>query len=245
MTGRIAICLIIKNEQRYLDEFVDYYLALGADKVIVYDNDSDIPITSSNPNVIIHKWRTIHPGNQSLAYFDCARRYRGQFKWIGFFDSDEYVILKKHSSLIEFLSCYDYANGVALNWLCFGSSGYEKHVSHKQYYKHSNPTNPINTHIKSFIKPEFMLSIPGDPHFLVGGTVDENGNKVTGPLWPHKRDIAYIKHCITRTKEDYLRKALLGRADIPEKEANFRAIDRWDSHDRDFNESQEETKTWI
>ena len=99
--NKIAICLIIKNEPQMIPEYVDYYLKLGADTIIIYDNDSDTPVVSDNPNVIVNKWATVWPANQMRAYHDCALRYSQEYKWIGFFDSDEYVILKKHNNLLR------------------------------------------------------------------------------------------------------------------------------------------------
>jgi hypothetical protein len=242
--NKIAICLIVKNEPQMIPEYVDYYLKLGADTIIIYDNDSDTPVVSDNSNVIVNKWATVWPANQMRAYHDCALRYSQEYKWIGFFDSDEYVILKKHNNLVEFLNDYDRFCGVGINWVCFGSSGIEKHVSHKDYNRHCRFDDPINTHIKSFIKPEYMYRLPGDPHFLVPNTADTDGNILRGPFSPFKNDVAYLKHCIMRTQEDYLKKVNRGRADVPEKERNFRSLEKWEEHSKVFNECSDETKIW-
>ena len=37
---KCAVVLIMKNEARYIREFIEYYSLLGCD-VIIYDNDSD------------------------------------------------------------------------------------------------------------------------------------------------------------------------------------------------------------
>ena len=43
---KIGVCLIIKNENEYLEEWLTHYRSLGVDKFFIYDNNSTIPITS-------------------------------------------------------------------------------------------------------------------------------------------------------------------------------------------------------
>ena len=39
-----AICLLIKDENKYLHEWIDWYNALGIEHYYIYDNDSHIPV---------------------------------------------------------------------------------------------------------------------------------------------------------------------------------------------------------
>jgi hypothetical protein len=245
MKEKVAICLIVKDEPEMIPEFIDYYLKLGADSIIIYDNDSTEPVVSENPNVIVHRWPSVWPGNQTKAYHDCALKYKNEYKWIAFFDTDEYLILKKHSDIKAFLANYDQYPGVGINWLCFGSSDIEIHSSHKDYYKHCRFSDPINTHIKSIVKPEYFNSVPLNPHFLITGTVNTKTQLINGSFTPFDNTIAYLKHCITRTKTDYLKKVERGRADISGKNNLFRLPERWDDHYRTFNESEDEKKIWL
>ena len=38
-TTRVCLCLIAKNENKYIIEFLDYYKNYGIDKIILYDNN--------------------------------------------------------------------------------------------------------------------------------------------------------------------------------------------------------------
>jgi len=245
MKEKVAICLIVKDEPEMIPEFIDYYLKLGADTIIIYDNESVEPVTSENPNVIVCKWPSVWPGNQMKAYYDCASRFKNEYKWIGFFDSDEYLILKKHNNIKDFLAEYEQHLGIGINWLCFGSSDIETHVSHADYNRHCKFTDPINSHIKSIVKPEYISRVPNDPHYILNGIVNTSGKLLHGALCPFINDVAYIKHCITRTMENYIKKTKKGRADIAQKNANFRAESRWEDHYRTFNECQDEKKIWL
>ena len=37
---KFAICAIVKNEGRYLEEWIDYHLGIGVQKFFIYDNES-------------------------------------------------------------------------------------------------------------------------------------------------------------------------------------------------------------
>jgi hypothetical protein len=245
MKEKVAICLIVKDEPEMIPEFIDYYLKLGADTIIIYDNESVEPVTSENSNVIIKYWKTtpIYNQNQRLAFLDCANTFKEQFKWIGFFDTDEYLILKKHQTIKEFLADYDYAQGIGINWLCFGSSYIQEHKSHKDYYMHIDPNNWENSHIKCFIKPEFLLKMPNDPHYLNVYTVNTKGVTINAPWDKHDRDIAYIKHCFTRTKDNFIKKSQRSHIDgIPKK---VRTPEMWEQNEKIYNEYQEEKFIWM
>lgn len=245
MKEKVAICLIVKDEPEMLPEFIDYYLRLGADTIIIYDNESAIPVTSENPNVIVYKWPSVWPGNQVKAYYDCAFKFKDEYKWIGFFDTDEYLILKKHNNIKDFLTEYENYPAVGINWLCFGSSDIETHVSHADYNRHCKFNHPQNAHIKSIIKPEYLTRPGNDPHFMVIGTVDTNQKLITGPHNSFDNTVAYLKHCITRTKQNYLQKITKGDVNVFQIKITFRSLEKWEEHYKIFNECQDEKKIWM
>ena len=44
----IAIVACVKNESRYIEEWLDYHYRIGVDKFYIYDNDSEDRSKSSN-----------------------------------------------------------------------------------------------------------------------------------------------------------------------------------------------------
>ena len=102
-----ALCVILKDEEAYVDEFVDYHHALGFSMIFIYDNTD----TFEMKQWAIEKGNFIHavswPGEAQqilLAYRDCARTaYAQGYTWAAFFDADEILILKKHDNVVSFL----------------------------------------------------------------------------------------------------------------------------------------------
>jgi len=125
-----TVCLIAKNEERAIAEWLAFQCVIGFDRIVVYDNGStdstpDIinRISASEPAVSMVSWPDI-PGRrpQPTAYADALAHCSTD--WIAFFDTDEFLVLHKHENLREFLSAMPPdASGIAINWLVFGSAG--------------------------------------------------------------------------------------------------------------------------
>ena len=51
---KVALCIMSKNEQGYLQENIKHHLLLGIDTIIIYDNNSSPPLKNI-------KWFKEHP----------------------------------------------------------------------------------------------------------------------------------------------------------------------------------------
>lgn len=54
---KIALCCIVKDENEYIDEWVNHHKNIGFDQIIIYDNNSKNPILTEN--VIVNNWNII------------------------------------------------------------------------------------------------------------------------------------------------------------------------------------------
>lgn len=127
---KCAVVVIVKNEGRYMREYFDFYSGMGCD-IIVYDNESVDElkeIVKRYRNVIYHWW----PGRkrQIDAYNHAINTYRTVYKYMMFFDADEFLVCDEFfqdRTLLEILDDYFRKNkraaGIGVNWLLFGSSG--------------------------------------------------------------------------------------------------------------------------
>ena len=122
---KTAVCCIIRNENAYIREFVEWYKHLGFDNVILYDNNfSDgedindvISDYISSGYVIANnvKDKTII---QLKSYNECIAKYGPEYDWIAFFDCDEHLQLEKHDNISEFLVSFDdNVDAVLVNWM--------------------------------------------------------------------------------------------------------------------------------
>ena len=81
---RCAVALIIKNEGKYIKEYIEYYTALDCD-LIIYDNDSDDGTAS-----IVKKYRNVtyipwHGKKRQIdAYNQACKKYAKKYKYINY-----------------------------------------------------------------------------------------------------------------------------------------------------------------
>ena len=127
----LALCLVVKDERRdYLREWIEYHRRLGCEKFYIFDNNSTTPLMLGISDYVtsgIVDYQFLlspkYPTPQIYAYDRCVKEFGIRHNFIGFIDSDEFIVTS-HSSLIpEILQEYSNYGGLALNWKYFGSSG--------------------------------------------------------------------------------------------------------------------------
>lgn len=130
-----VLCAIVKNENRYLSDWVDYHYKLGFDKIVICDNNDTETIHQDGVDIINYR-RTYIPinnkkttmlfnsGIQEKAYNDCYNKYSKEYDWIAFFDIDEYLILDNGLKINEFLSQERFNNvdAIQINWLVYNDN---------------------------------------------------------------------------------------------------------------------------
>lgn len=94
-----AVILLIKNENRYLKEWLDWHLALGFDHVYIYDNGDlehvqeivDMYGEDLRRKITVIDWTGHHEHIQQDAYNHFVATYRHEVRWGLFIDSDEFL----------------------------------------------------------------------------------------------------------------------------------------------------------
>lgn len=214
-----VVCAIVLNEGPYLDEWIQYHLALGFSHIYLYDNSVDNCLKNKNSDKIT----VIHfPGKtkQLEAYQIFVTQYRKKHQWAAMIDCDEFIVLKKHNNVISFLNDYKHCSTVALNWIMFGTSQQKTYSNQPVTSRFRYCSNSINHHVKSIVQLAYVLSW-ADPHHPVlskGHVHDANQNIFNGPLNPlGDSTIACIHHYYTKSEQEFREKLERGRADISQK----------------------------
>jgi len=213
-----AICCIALNEEPYIDEWIKYHLALGFNHIYIYDNSNNYSLKDKQTD----KVTVIHfPGitKQIEAYNLCIAQYKNKHKWCAFIDCDEFIVLKRHSNINEFLKEYDNRNSIALSWLMFGTSNEKVYRDEPVTSRFRFCSRMANQHFKCICKLS-SITVFINPHRPYEMIYDTNGQQLfdnsnnKGPL-----DIACIHHYYTKSEEEFLKKINRGRADITEKKS--------------------------
>lgn len=205
------MCTILKDEQLYVDEWLEYHRFLGFDLAQLYDNaDKPSHYLASLHEKYGNFVKVIHfPGaaKQIPAYAKCVKDYSKSNTWAAFIDADEFIVLRNHSSIQEFL--HDVApdgGSVVLNWSVFAdlnvtTKGHEPGpVTARFIYTTPNPNQHIKTiaYLPHAASPNIhnTAMLPGYP------TVNQHGMSVdsTSPfLRGNDRLVAHINHYCTKS----------------------------------------------
>ena len=108
---KVCICSLGKKENKYIKEYVEHYIALGVDKIYLYDNndigdekfEDVLSDYVKNDFVQIINYRgKIAP--QLKIYEKCYNLNKIKYDWLIFFDIDEFIHLNNFNSIKEFLN---------------------------------------------------------------------------------------------------------------------------------------------
>jgi len=143
----VALCVIAKNENLYIKEFVEYYENLGIKKIYLYDNND---INGENFSIILNKYinsdfiklKNIRGKSeiQILAYNHCYQSNINRYSWFLFLDVDEFLYIKNNRTLLNFLSDDRFlkCNSIFINYNEYGDSDlvkYDKRSIFKRFTK--------------------------------------------------------------------------------------------------------------
>ena len=223
----MAICAIVRLENRYLHEWVEWHHNLGVKKFFIYDNSkpgderpAEVLQDYIQQSIVeIVPWARY--GNvQCQAYDDCYRQHGREFAWIGFIDIDELVMLKKHKSIPDMLNQHsDKADVVVLHWMMMGDSGLTRYDPRPMWERFTKPAPqkaPEMLHVKSFVRGGIGgLSYSADPHMPyqpVLRVVNPDGSQQKQSAISEKdeKSVAYLAHYFTKTAEEYVQKMMRG-----------------------------------
>ena len=238
----LSIAAIVKNEARYLREWIEFHRLMGVEHFYIYDNGS----TDGTRELLEPYQRaglvdvSYWPGavQQMLAYVHAVECAVGETEWLAVLDADEFLWTPRGSyidpegdgqplyNVADVLGtpefCEPSVPALAVNWSVFGTGGHEVEPDGlviESYTRCVEPTDPVNRHIKSIVKPELVVPmIPPDPHHFVyeGERVarNEEGCPVRGPLtdvWA--ADTFRVNHYWSKSVEHAREKAGVTRAD--------------------------------
>ena len=229
---KISIVAIVKNESKYIREWIEYHLIIGVEHFYIYDNESEddlhrILLPYIDKGVVSYLFC---PGSvmQITAYNDAIARFKDSSHWMAFIDIDEFIVLSPNYStnLSDFLKMYEGFDMLGINWCMFDANNHEKCPTQgfviSNYTRcHAIDDNSANRHIKSIVKPK-SVKICTNPHYMIlkpsKKAVDENFDTLITPFPPHVSfKKIQINHYFSKSKEEYISKLSRGRADIAEK----------------------------
>ena len=125
-TSKTALCGIVKDSEPYLDEWIDYHFGLGFHTIYLIDNSENHELLSwqNKRRAKGYSVRVLpKPGTnrQLYGYHMCVSEFKNEHTYMAFFDVDEFLVLKKHNTVDEFLIEHLPKGSLSISWYIFGS----------------------------------------------------------------------------------------------------------------------------
>jgi hypothetical protein len=217
-TNKVYLFTNARDEPN-IAEWIVHHLLLGFDKIFVFDHLSKIPIASKltnklGPNVIIE--RVGGDKNIKIPLMKNAAKIseKEHASWMLYLDADEFLLLNNCDNIKTFLSKYNFADALGINWLMFGSSNYKTQPKGliTEHFIMSEPL--LDQHVKSFVRPEAIINIFNPHNYKIINPARyyaATNNRM--PMGPFNKipkifinSDAYIAHYVIQSEEEYYRR---------------------------------------
>ena len=225
---KIVLVCIAKDEDDYLQEWLDWHFSLGFDEAFVYENNWRSSVCKDCKRV--HFIPFDGPVKQLEAYQHFMNVFSKDFDWAAFIDVDEFIMPRQDVCLRKWLVAKDPWPSVGLNWRLFGDSFLSgKPQSTKSVLQRFHfGAKTLNKHVKQIVNLEwFRLLCAPMPHFLTphctsiaSVSASKKQHIFSGPF--QEQDLGQdhdfeLWHFVTKTYEELEKKIARGRADAPLK----------------------------
>lgn len=263
-----GVAAVFKNENHILKEWIDHYLAHGAERIYLINHNSNdeyqqtlepylnLPKKISGdssgsqkakPQVVLYQFSPKKSfKSQKDAYRLYLQRAIRECRWLAIVDMDEFIYSPLDKSIPNILKKYEEYPAIGVNWLCFGSNGRTKQP--KSVVKGFTKRAPAqmmedNAHIKSIVQTPHLRDFGIHEHKLYNNVkaVNTNGQKIEKCFnTPILDDVLVCNHYIIQSWEWYQKKKMRQKHSFHFK--NKYTVDYFKNHD--VNEV-EDKRLWL
>ena len=229
----ICICTPVKNENRYIKEFVEHYKKYGIDKIFLYDNNN---VDGERLDNVIGEY--IKKGFVEVLNYrgkiaphlkvmnDCYLRYYQIYDWLIFFDVDEFIHLSNYTNVKFYLQrdAFKKCEIIYLNWVYHTDNNliyYDSRPLHIRFPEvEPNARNNVNRSrncVKSILRGHIPNIVIKCLHKLTTKLKGCNGfgnPEVISGFHTYNSDFRfyYIDHYYSKSLEEFVEKLNKGDA---------------------------------
>jgi tetratricopeptide (TPR) repeat protein len=193
---------------------------MGVDRFYIYFDESDVSLLETLKEYIERGWVVAvdipDTATQLHAYDHCLQTFGSRTFWLGFIDTDEFLVSKPTLDLKELLKDYEAYAGLAVSSLFFGSNGHQERPAQGQiaaYTRRIHASFKDYTQVKSIIQPK-MAFMPYSPHDFIYKEncwcVNEGFLRVDSQDFPSHTEKIQLNHYFCRSVCEMERKMFRG-----------------------------------
>ena len=227
MSSSLAMCVIIRDEAPYIEEWLAFHLLQGATNILVYDNGSTdgtlqlLAKAAAAAPITVMDWSD-QPGHfdtvQRAVYADGTVRLTASVNFVAFVDADEFLHAGEGQTVVEALGDFDQeVSAIAVNQRVFGSSGLVEHepgLVTSRFIRCTEPAYVENRWFKTIARHKQIVKF-SSVHSVVAGSgryVMNDGDDLTrdtdhpGLATRVGEGRLTVNHYMLRSLEEYHRK---------------------------------------
>ncbi len=240
---KLAACLIVKNEEKLILEWIAYHSIIGFDTLIILDDHSTdktydlIAHAAKSLDIRLMTYNQTEKGKQAATYGTICKLFAREFHRILFIDADEFVLPARGGSIKDLPVIASDSTAIAIPWLMFGSSGHDicpPGLILENFIKRSEYSFGPNRHIKSIVRPDSVTN-GINPHFFEIGEpyVNCDGSRVVweqdGLLqtYPENSEL-FVNHYFTRARSNW--QARMQRGQLGNIQRSWNDFDSYDQN---------------
>ena len=231
----VALCACMREEEKNVDEWVDFHLGIGFAQIHIYDNTELFELEQwarerqevfGDPITITHVPQ--HNGVQRRVYRDCAEKmYQAGHDYAGFWDVDEFLVIQNRTQYphpIDLLLEQAPTGELCVEMLVFGQAHrktYEPIPVTKKFQFSTTEGYRMNQLTKGMVHlPSFNFSAKefASPHYV---PIKRPETKIH---WAKRSDVK-LYHYTFKSRMEHVRKYLKGSAWYKERKGHDQALE--------------------
>ena len=216
-----CVCTFVKNENKYLNEWIEHYKNLGFSSINIFDNndiDGESPKDVVNDEIVVidERFRGMNDmlhQQESFAYF--YNNNKTKYDWILFCDIDEFLTLEHYNNIEDFVksnSKFNDYDAIAICWKIYTDNGLVHYDNRPVKERFTTPCENCyqNVQLKSLIKgnidKDLIFNCHGAYHIRYCNVLGEEAKDMKFPLIGKEPILkeCWMNHYRFKTIEEFL-----------------------------------------
>lgn len=210
-----SICLLAKDEDLYLEEWMNHHMSLGFEHIYIYDNGSKTPIRefvqehfdeTIKDKITVIDFSEEKENIQSDCYNDFLKNHKSETRWCAFIDTDEFITLgDEYGNINQFLDTHQEETAIYIDFVEYGADGREKYSPEPVRERFTTPVKVRGNYARKVIVKPYKID-RFKTHYPVFDA------KINKTLFPEKEEIM-THHYYTKSFEEWQKKMERGSCD--------------------------------
>jgi hypothetical protein len=215
----VGVVAILKCEYQFVEEWLCYHRLLGVESFVLYDDDPEQRLRSllshhSSYVTVFDHADGFDAGQgrdrQTKAYEHAIRHMNCD--WLAFIDGDEFIVLRKHENIADFVGTFEEAEAIVLTWHMFGHNGYYDDPPSVLSCLVRRKAEPGRM-MKSIVRRTSIQQVKSAHRVRTTNpraTYDANNRNYADVIYPGKTDVAHINHYFCRSYKTWMKRLYRG-----------------------------------